>query len=105
MSIRDDTVLSEEHVTNYIFKCISRSSPEQYYIFDNDDNCIAYIRVRWGCLRVYNVVNDEICWNDSIFSTAISKDGWRGDIPEKSKIHLFNYIAELLSHKISYEYL
>lgn len=90
-------IISREHVGNYRFDRISYSSPEQYHIFDKNDQWVAYIRVRWGNLNLYKVNADRICWDDgSIFSAPVDDRGWAGEIPEKLRMSLFLKIVEEL---------
>ena len=40
------------HFGNYEFKQTSSACPEQYDVFDEDGVQVAYVRLRWGALRV-----------------------------------------------------
>lgn len=79
------------------FKCTCSVCPEQYDVFDNNENIVGYVRLRWGYLRCdYPDVGGEVIYEADI------GDGFCGEFEngEQRMKHL-NNIADKIIKKIS----
>ena len=48
-------------IKNLYFECVGSACPEQYDVYNNDEEQVGYVRLRWGELRCYSPdVNGEI---------------------------------------------
>lgn len=79
------------------FKCTCSACPEQYDVFDNNENIVGYVRLRWGRLTCeYPDVDGELIYEASI------GDGYRGIFEsEKQRLRHLNNIADRILEKIN----
>lgn len=79
------------------FKCTCSACPEQYDVFDNNENIVGYVRLRWGGLTCeYPDVGGKLIYEASV------GDGWCGSFESKEQRleHLSN-IADRILEKIN----
>lgn len=78
------------------FKCTCFACPEQYDVFDNDENIVGYIRLRWGNLTCeYPDVGGELIYCANI------GDGWTGGFEsEEQRVLYLNNIADNILDRI-----
>jgi hypothetical protein len=81
------------------FECICGACPEQYDVFDRNDNLVGYVRLRWGYLRCdYRDAGGE-----AIYEADIG-DGWTGSFEDDAqRIEHLNNIADAILKKINKE--
>ena len=79
------------------FKCTCSACPEQYDVFDNNENIVGYVRLRWGGLTCeYPDVGGEC-----IYNVSIGGDGWTGCFDSKEqRMHHLNNIADKILERI-----
>ena len=73
--------------------------PEQYDVFDENENLVGYVRLRWGGLtcKYPDVGGEEIYY-------ASVGDGWTGTFEsEEQRIKYLNNIADKILEKIRKE--
>lgn len=91
---------------HYRYEMTCSGCPEQYDVWDNDTR-VAYIRYRWGYLRVcpykpekFEVTNEytgkksieqEIDWDTTLYERSIG-DGLRGILPDKQRSNILDEI-------------
>lgn len=74
--------------------------PEQYEVYDSNDNHVGYVRLRWGYLKCnYPDVDGE-----TIYFVEFD-DGWMGRFEsEEQREKYLNNIADKILEKIGDEY-
>lgn len=75
------------------FKCTCSACPEQYDVFNSDENIVGYVRLRWGALTCeYPDVGGE-----EIYYASVG-DGWSGcfESENQRKYHLNNIADKIL---------
>ena len=79
------------------FKCTCSACPEQYNVFDNNENIVGYVRLRWGGLTCkYPDVGGKLIYEASI------GDGWCGSFEsETQRLRHLNNIADRILEKIN----
>ena len=79
------------------FKCTCSGCPEQYDVFDSNDNIVGYVRLRWGGLTCeYPDVGGKLIYEASV------GDGWCGIFENESqRIRHLNNIADKILEKIN----
>lgn len=83
-------------INGFDFRKTSGACPEQYDVFDFKGNQVAYIRLRWGMLRVrapdYN--------GDTIYEHSYN-DEWLGSFPSDEECkNKLNTIANILNARV-----
>lgn len=79
------------------FRCTCSAFPEQYDVFDSNNNIVGYVRLRWGYLRC----DYPKCLGEVIYEAFIG-DGFTGcfESDEQRMAHL-NSIADNIIKKIN----
>lgn len=79
------------------FKCTCSACPEQYDVFDGNDNIVGCVRLRWGGLICeYPDVDGKLIYEASV------GDGWCGNFENESqRIRHLNNIADKILEKIN----
>lgn len=75
------------------FKCTCSACPEQYDVFNSDENIVGYVRLRWGALTCeYPDVGGEVIYEASVGG------GWTGCFTNENQrmIHLNNIADNIL---------
>ena len=77
-------------IKNLYFECVGSVCPEQYDVYNKDEEQVGYVRLRWGELRCYFPdVNGEI-----IYLTSIG-DGLTGRFENnEQRMKYLNIIAD-----------
>ena len=77
------------------FRMTCSGCPEQYDVFDEDGNQIAYVRLRWGTL--YCECPD--CGGDTVYETYFN-DGYKGrfDSEEERQFYLSRIRDEICKY-------
>ena len=82
-----------EFIKGLKFACTCFGCPEQYDVFDSNDNIVGYVRLRWGKLTCqYPDVDGELIYEASV------GDGWCGNFEsDKQRMkHLNNIVDRIL---------
>ena len=84
------------NIKGLTFKCTCFACPEQYDVFDSNNNIVGYVRLRWGGLRCdYPDVGGE-----TIYYESIGND-WLGEFEnETQRMKHLNRIADKIIEKI-----
>lgn len=78
------------------FRCTCFGCPEQYDVFDDNDNLVGYVRLRWGYLRC----DYPYGGGETIYEANIG-DGWCGIFESESqRMRHLNKIADKILEKI-----
>ncbi len=80
---------------NFHYTMTSPMCPEQYDVYDinNPTDIVAYIRLRWGCLRVYCPDYD----GELVFECEFAEDEYLGTFPsENERLETFSHIDDVL---------
>lgn len=83
----------------YTFKEISDKNGGLYFIL-KDDVTVAYIRIKFGIVNLYPVVDNDICWGiclDSWIFDDIEKTELTDEESEKIKDECQKYVDEFWS--------
>lgn len=97
--VRRDRDMNESLYVEFIkglkFACTCSGCPEQYDVFDSNDNIVGYVRLRWGELTCnYPNVDGELIYEASV------GDDWCGSFKsEKQRVHYLNVIANKILKK------
>lgn len=83
---------------HYKFQQTCPGCPEQYDVWDNSKNLIAYVRYRWGYLRVNPYKeNGDIDFDTIIYDESIG-DNLDGTLPNSNRQKILNKIDEAIYH-------
>lgn len=69
------------NIDGYVFRCTCVACPEQYDVYLGD-KYVAYVRKRWGHLRVYPTINHEVDWSTVIYEKE-DDDEYCGTIDDR----------------------
>ena len=82
-----------------LFLLSSIGCPEQYDVFDSDNNQVGYVRLRWGHLTVECPDSGGECVYEHSFS-----DGWKGSFDPEERDYYLNKIENaILNHSTDEE--
>lgn len=66
--------MEEYELNGYRFRMTCAGCPEQYDVFDEDYNQIAYIRLRWG----YASCECPDVGGEEVYGEELDSSGWQG---------------------------
>ena len=88
------------NIKGLTFKCTCCACPEQYDVFDDNNNIVGYVRLRWGGLSCeYPDVGGK-----KIYYASVG-DGWCGNFENESqRMRHLNNIADKIIEAINEPY-
>ena len=84
-----------EFIKGLKFACTCSGCPEQYDVFDSNDNIVGYVRLRYGALTCqYPDIGGELIYEASV------GDDWTGSFEsDEQREHYLNVIANKILKK------
>lgn len=94
----------DQVIQDLTFKLTCSACPEQYDVFDKDNEQVAYVRLRHGSLSLSNADISEDWWETDTNDTNFPKDKrLRGDAmfdDDDERTFFLNFIAKIIHRKL-----